>query len=1500
MSSYFGRNGHKVLMMNTSAMPPGPSPLNAARRLRMGLALGAALVASVTLVGIWLGLPRLAALGVELVPMSPLSAVLVFGLAAACLETERRSAAPGFGAPELTALLVGCVCLAFVMGHASDHALPTETWLRRYWPRLQLSSVLTDMALLGGALSLLVRRAPSGGWWLRQLAALLALVPLVMGMVVLVSYLAGAPLLYGSGYIPMSAPAALCATLLGVSQLLAAGRDTWLLAFLRLERHHPKSGFSPQVVAAYIGVALLILGGGALLLRRQIRATRTLVQAELSTIADLKMGQLSAWIGERRGDAEVIARGGLLQTQLHRYLTGSPLAPPERDLRDWMASIQESFKYERVALFDAQGRSRISVPPVSDRGFEDPDEVLAALRAPGVVIRDLHRAPGRSGIHLALWIPIRLAGAGTSQGTLLFMVDPSTYLYPLIQSWPTRSPSAETLLVRREGDEVVFLNDLRHQPQTALNLRYPLAAHPDRAAVRAVLGHEGLLEGLDYRDVPVVSVLRKVPGTAWFMVTKVDAAEVYGPLRQRVWLGGLGLMGLVLLLGTGLGMVLRHREVELIRSRLNLTQRYETLLREASDIILLMDGEGRILEANDQAFSQYGFARSELLGMDIRALRVPEARAEGQERFQQVLASGSIRFESWHQRKDGSTFPVEVSARALELDGQRRVLSFTRDISERRKQEHELQRMTQLYAALSQVNQAIVWSPDREALFAKLCEVMVEFGKFDMAWIGLDDPGFGQVRVVASYGDDQGYLDRIRVERGPTAYGAGPVGRAIREGTPCILNDFLGTPGTEPWREAAQESGFRAVAAFPIRLDGAVTGALCVYSRELGFFGAPEEALLVEAAMDISFALDHLALDDQRRSAEIALFESDRRLKEAQEAGGIGTYTWFIQEDCWTGSPYLSEIFGIGPEHPRNLAGWVAIVAPDFRERMASYVAGIIERHEPFDLDYPILRASDGQRRWVHGKGEIHRDAQDQPVAMVGIIQDINERKLAEQALRKISVAVEQSPLSIVITDPEGTIEYVNPTFTQVTGYSAQEVVGQNPRVLKSPATLPGHYRAMWETLERGEVWAGEFENLKKGGEPFHERAIIAPVRDETGLLTGYIAIKEDITQLKKDEAERRSLEAQLHHSQKLESLGSLAGGVAHDMNNVLGAILGLASTLRETANPFTPAAKSLDTIMNACLRGRGVVKSLLYFARKDLQEERPMDLNELVREMSQLLSHTTLQRIQLRLELAEGLGWLRGDPGALSHALMNLCVNAMDAMPDGGTLRIRTQAGEAGGLLLRVEDTGEGMSPEVLTKAMDPFFTTKALGKGTGLGLGMVYGTMQAHEGTFELRSEVGRGTEAILCFPASRVGAPETAAAKASVPALESGRSLHILLVDDDDLIRESTAPLLEVLGHSATEAATGARAIQLLKDGLEVDLVILDMNMPGLSGADTLPHLLNLRPGLPVIMATGYSDDEIAPLLLGRPSVTGIRKPYSLRELQQKILALNVPSTREIPAG
>lgn len=1345
------------------------------RRLTAILSAAAGAVALLATLGTLLGRRGLAALGPDQVPMSPLGMGLVLLLGTAILAAEWRPASTWARRLAIgLALGVAALSLGVVAGLLLDRVYSVEHWLLLGHPQVQRTSLLTALATLGAALSALLRWSfPTPSWRVRQGAALLAQIPLVLGTVVLVSYAAGVPVLYGTGTIPMSLPSALCAVGLGLALVLAAGCDAWPLAAFGLM---PAKGQDPAArwfftgpLALFLSLGVLILTAGSFYLRGQIKATRTRVHSELAAIADLKAHQIEGWSRERRAEAERLLQGQLMQTHLRRFLAGAPGAP-EADVRGWMEGLQRGV-YQRVALFDGQGRVRVSVPSgeASGDGGMDAAGLQTALYAKEVMVRDLHQHPGKPDIHLSLWIPIGIRPGAKAEGALLLMLDPRQFLYPLIQSWPTASGSAETLLVRRDGGDVLYLNDLRHRTGTAMALRVPLASAGGLPAARAVLGEEGLVAGRDYRGTPVLAALRKVSGTAWSMVAKVDEAEVYGPLRRRVWITGAGLIGMLALAALAMGLMAQHHHAEMIRGQWALSQRFEWLMRQANDIILLMDGEGRIQEANLQAAEHYGYSIPELQTMRVSELRAPETLADAAAQLEQLKAQGAIRFETLHRRRDGSTFPVEVSARMVHLEGEPVVVSFARDVTERVAREGEIRRMTQLYAALSQVNQAIVWSPSKAALLDRICEVLVEFGRFDMAWIGWNDPLSHQVTVAARYGDSTGYLDRIRVESGDSSLAGGPVGTAIREACPCVVNDFLTEAGTEPWRGAATLAGFASVAAFPIRQGGGVVGALAVYAREKDFFGTLEADLLVEAAMDISFALDHLAGEERRREAEAALLESERFLREAQEAGGIGTYTWDIQRDRWKSSPFLDHIFGIDGSYPRDLAGWTGIIAPAFREQIQAYVAGIIQRREPFDLDYPIVRRSDGAHRWVHGQGELHWDTEGRPATLAGSIQDITGKKQDEEA--------------------------------------------------------------------------------------------------------------------------RRALEAQLHHSQKLESLGSLAGGVAHDMNNVLGAILGLASTLREGAEASSPSAKSLDTIISACVRGRGVVKGLLYFAHKDLQEKRPLDLNDLVKEMSHLLGYTTLKRVQLRMDLQEGIGLVRGDGGALSHALMNLCVNAMDAMPGGGSLHISTRETAQGGLELRVKDTGEGMEPEVLAKAMEPFFTTKPRGKGTGLGLAMVYGTMKAHEGSFELMSQPGQGTEAILRFPASRVERAAPAPSVLQAPAAAPQAPLKILLVDDDELIRDSVGPMLEMLGHAVTTAPEGLRALRLLEGGLPADLVILDMNMPGMSGAEALPKILNLRPGLPVLMATGYSDQEIAPLLAGNPGVSSLRKPFSMKEIRAKIAELGI---------
>ena len=395
------------------------------------------------------------------------------------------------------------------------------------------------------------------------------------------------------------------------------------------------------------------------------------------------------------------------------------------------------------------------------------------------------------------------------------------------------------------------------------------------------------------------------------------------------------------------------------------------------------------------------------------------------------------------------------------------------------------------------------------------------------------------------------------------------------------------------------------------------------------------------------------------------------------------------------------------------------------------------------------------------------------------------------------------------------------------------------------------------------------------GGGPTQGGEVREGLRD-----SGYrVRVVQAEQALRKADQTRMALEAQLLQSRKLEVLGTLAGGLAHDLNNVMGAILALAQGARRDALPPAHLAASLDSIVSACERGREVVGDLLRFVRKEATLLGPVAVNAVAEEVAQWLSPAILKGTRLVLDLQEGLPLVQGEAGALSQALMNLCVNAVDAMPEGGTLTIRTRVGAQGEPRLWVQDTGSGMPPEVAKLAMEAFFTTKSAG--TGLGLSLVAATMRGHGGFVELQTRPGAGTAVLLVFPAPP--APETSAAVLRRPPLVSRR---ILLVDDDEHFRGALSPLLASLGYGIEEAPCGQEALRKLEAGLEVDLVLLDLNMPGLSGVETLIKLLALRPGQRVLLATGTEDRNLDRFLGKHPTVARIGKPFKLEELQHRM--------------
>ncbi len=481
----------------------------------------------------------------------------------------------------------------------------------------------------------------------------------------------------------------------------------------------------------------------------------------------------------------------------------------------------------------------------------------------------------------------------------------------------------------------------------------------------------------------------------------------------------------------------------------------------------------------------------------------------------------------------------------------------------------------------------------------------------------------------------------------------------------------------------------------------------------------------------------------------------------------------------------------------------------------------------------------------------------------LGEVQGRIERRAAEEQLRKLSRAVEQSPVSIVITDTAGLIEYVNPKFVAITGYSPEEVIGKKTSILKSGTMPPEEYKRLWEVISGGGEWRGEFYNRKKNGELFWEFASISPIRDAGGLTTHFLAVKEDVT-------EKKKLEAQILQAQRMETIGALAGGMAHDLNNILSPILMCAPLLRRRLAPDR-FETIVSTIEMSAERGAEIVRQVLTFSRGVQCERRLLGLGSLVMEMVRMAQTTFPKSICIEPILSEGLWSVMADATQLHQVLLNLSVNARDAMPAGGLLSIAASnvwLGESAMesipgarpgeyVLLEISDTGSGIAPEILDKIFDPLFTTKDVGKGTGLGLSTVAGIIKGHDGFISVQSRLGQGTIFRIFLPAV-VHATDKAAIPEPVPRMRRGDGQLILIVDDEASIRTMTQAVLEMHGYRTLLASDGSEGIALFaKQADSIALVLTDIMMPFIDGLTLIRALRRIRPDVRFIAATGHAE-------------------------------------------
>ncbi len=861
-------------------------------------------------------------------------------------------------------------------------------------------------------------------------------------------------------------------------------------------------------------------------------------------------------------------------------------------------------------------------------------------------------------------------------------------------------------------------------------------------------------------------------------------------------------------------------------------------LHNASFGGIAIHDRGKILECNQGLSEITGYAIDELMGMDGLLLISAKTRDMV---LRNILSGYETPYEAIGVRKNGEEYPLRLEARNIPYKGKNvRVVEF-RDITESKKADKALR--------------------ESEKKYRLIAENMSDV-------ISILDMDLGFTYVSPS-------IKRL-------------TGYTVEEALQHSIEDIL-TP----------ESLKKVVTVFEEEMALEASGtADPSRSRIIEIEQSKKDISIVWVEVACSFIRDAehkptgillISRDiTGRKEIERSLQESEKKYRMLFQNVSEGILI-AKGEKVDLANPAMLKIM----EYPLEIfttKPFIEFIHPDDRET-------VLERHlkrlsgEPVETNYPFrIIAGNGKAKWV----QIHSSIIEwngEP-ASLSLVSDISERKRREIERERLIAAIAHSGEVIMITDPEGKIQYVNPAFEKITGYSRAEAIGQTPRLLNSGHQDELFYRELWDTIASGKIWTGRMVNKKKDGSLFTEDATISAVYDSEGHIVNYVAAKRDIT-------EHLQISKQLQQAQKMESIGRLAGGVAHDFNNLLGVILGFTEMAMEKTEPHGELHDDLSEIFNAARRSTGIVQQLLAFARKQIICPILLDLNATVSGILKMLRRLIGEHIEFVWRPGKNLWPVMMDPSQIDQILANLCVNARDAISDIGTIAIKTEnitidtdfcseytyfsPGEY--VLTTVSDTGCGMDKATRKNIFEPFFTTKETGKGTGLGLSTVYGIVKQNKGFIRFDSKPGKGTTFFIYLPRHEKPSKKLPE-KTPVQKIPPGKET-ILLVEDEAAILKMTKRILEKLGYAVLVANTPGEAIHLAKNYHdEIHLLMTDVIMPEMNGRDLARHILSVYPDISCFFMSGYTADIIAHHGVLEADVHFIHKPFTARELAVKL--------------
>jgi PAS domain S-box-containing protein len=901
----------------------------------------------------------------------------------------------------------------------------------------------------------------------------------------------------------------------------------------------------------------------------------------------------------------------------------------------------------------------------------------------------------------------------------------------------------------------------------------------------------------------------------------------------------------------------------------------------------------------------------------VRAAVPRQAAGDFSEEYRIVLPDGEVRWIS------DRAFPIRDSAGQVY-----RIAGVAMDITERKLTEIALARSNRSLQLLTACHEALIRAADENQLLREICDLAVTIGGYRMAWVGyaLDDEG-RTIAPQAWAGAESGYLHEIHLSWSPEhATGQGPAANAIRSGKAVVCSDI--TQNGFFWQQAASARGFRQVVCLPLRDDTGALGILALYSGEAENPSSAEVKLLQDLADDLAFGIMTIRSRLDRQRAQSVVLQLAKTISTKAGTEFFSTLTQSMVEAMGAKGGTLGMVANAERTHARTLSFYVD---GKFMENVTYAVEGtpcaevLVGRSVIHERDLQSRFPCDMvlQELNLHAyagipllspEGEVIGLMAvffDQPIREGGLILSTLqifaaragaeiERQNADARIREQASLLDKARDAILVRDLDHRITYWNKSAERLYGWTAKEALGQciNRLLYRDDTDFRS---AMAELLAAGE-WNGELTQVNKAGETLIVECRWTLLHDEHGRAKSVLAINTDIT-------ERKKLESQFLRAQRMESIGTLAGGIAHDLNNVLAPILMSIELLRSPVDSRTHQ-NMLDTLESSAQRGADLVRQVLSFARGIEGQRVRIHPARVVDEVEKILRDTFPKNIAAHIHKAPDLWSIHGDPTQLHQVLVNLCVNARDAMAAGGELTVLLSNSEVSPeeaadigrdarpgryVQISVRDTGAGMPHDLLDKIFEPFFTTKPLGSGTGLGLSTTLAIVRSHGGFIQVESTLGEGSTFRVYLPSQShpASAPEEPAGGTALPR---GSGELVLIVDDEPSVRTVASRLLSNFGYRVELAANGADAVEIFRaKGAEVALVITDMSMPGMDGPTLIRALRATRPDLPILGSSGLSSQtEVETTTDTR--ISFLPKPYTTAELLHAVRAAMDPLTAE----